>query len=91
MKSYFKSSDLVPFLSFCIYILYSSRFFHIYILYSIFYIQVAHASGRQYLPLEGIAVMVHKGKGAFEESRTLRDSYCMDKHFWYVYTEMIRI
>jgi len=35
------------------YILYSL----FYILYSIdiFYIQVAHASGRQYLPLEGIA------------------------------------
>ena len=31
------------------------------------------------------------GRGASEESRTLRDSYCMEKHFWYVYTEMIRI
>ena len=30
-------------------------------------------------------------KRACEESRTLRDSYCMEKHFWYVYTEMIRI
>ena len=27
-------------------------------------------------------------KGASGESRTLRDSYCTEKHFWYVYTEI---
>jgi hypothetical protein len=31
------------------------------------------------------------GKRAYEESRTLRDSYCMEKHFRYVYTERITI
>ena len=31
------------------------------------------------------------GKRVSEESWTLRDSYCMEKHFWYVYTERIRI
>jgi len=30
-------------------------------------------------------------KRASEESRTLRDSYCMEKHVWYVYAERIRI
>jgi len=37
------------------------------------------------------SVMVHYKEEGSEESQTLRDSYCMDKHFSYVYTERIRI